>query len=106
MTANRLPEDDWPPGAAQEWLSDQWHHLEMAEAQAGIANGSTIPLKKVREQLRAREPSDDTQFWLERPGILDDVKRARQELADGTTFSEAAIRVELGTPHRVATDEK
>lgn len=48
------------------------------------------------------ESLQETLFWLSRPGILDDVDQARQELADGTTSSEDEIRAEFGVPRRTA----
>lgn len=48
------------------------------------------------------ESLQETLFWLSRRGILDDVTRARQELADGATSSEEQIRAEFGVPRRPA----
>lgn len=46
------------------------------------------------------ESVQETLFWLSRPGILDDVARARRELADGETLSEEQVRSEFGVPSR------
>ncbi|MGJ3510123.1 type II toxin-antitoxin system Phd/YefM family antitoxin [Enemella sp. A6] len=46
------------------------------------------------------ESLQETLFWLSRPGVLDDVARARQELDAGTTSSEDEIRAEFGVPRR------
>jgi antitoxin YefM len=48
------------------------------------------------------EALQETLFWLSRPGILDDVAQARQDLADGTTSSEKQIRAEFNVPRRTA----
>jgi len=48
------------------------------------------------------ESLQETLFWLSRPGILDDVDQAREELADGATSSEEQIRAEFGVPRRTA----
>ncbi len=48
------------------------------------------------------ESLQETLFWLSRPGILDDVARAQQDLATGTTAGEDEIRAEFGVPRRMA----
>ncbi|NLT28936.1 MAG: type II toxin-antitoxin system Phd/YefM family antitoxin [Propionibacterium sp.] len=48
------------------------------------------------------ESLQETLFWLSRPGVLDDIADARQELDAGTTSSEDAIRAEFGVPRRQA----
>lgn len=48
------------------------------------------------------ESLQETLFWLSRPGILDDVALARQDLAGGRTSSEEQIRAEFGVPRQPA----
>ena len=47
------------------------------------------------------ESLQETLFWLSRPGILEDVEQAHQELAAGTISSEAEVRAEFGVPRRM-----
>lgn len=42
------------------------------------------------------ESLQETLFWLSRPGTLDAVTQARQELAHGSTSNEDEIRAEFG----------
>ncbi len=49
------------------------------------------------------ESLQETLFWLSQPGILDDIAKARRELADGSTSSEEQIRAEFGVPRRPAS---
>ena len=42
----------------------------------------------------------ETLFWLSRPGVLDDIARARTELDTGETYDEEHIRAEFAAPHR------
>lgn len=46
------------------------------------------------------ESLQETLFWLSRPGILEDVTQARQELTERATSSEEQIRAEFGVPCR------
>ncbi len=46
------------------------------------------------------ESLQETLFWLSRPGMLDDVAQARQELAEGRTIGEDDIRAEFSAPSR------
>ncbi len=46
------------------------------------------------------ESLQETLYWLSQSGVLDDVAQARQELVDGATSSEDAIRAEFGVPRR------
>ncbi|MDR1293415.1 MAG: type II toxin-antitoxin system Phd/YefM family antitoxin [Bifidobacteriaceae bacterium] len=46
------------------------------------------------------ESLQETLFWLSRPGILEDIAQAREELAAGTTWSQEQIRAEFGQPER------
>lgn len=46
------------------------------------------------------ESLQETLFWLSRPGVLDDVILARQELDTESTSSEDEIRAEFGVPRR------
>ncbi|MDR1189000.1 MAG: type II toxin-antitoxin system Phd/YefM family antitoxin [Bifidobacteriaceae bacterium] len=46
------------------------------------------------------ESLQETLFWLSRPGILDDVAQAREELVAGVTFDEEQIRAEFEQPRR------
>jgi prevent-host-death family protein len=46
------------------------------------------------------ESLQETLFWLSRQGTLDDVARAREELAEGRTSSEDEIRAEFGVPRK------
>jgi prevent-host-death family protein len=46
------------------------------------------------------ESLQETLYWLSQPGILEDVARARQEIADGDTAGEDEIRAEFGVPRR------
>lgn len=46
------------------------------------------------------ESLQETLFWLSRPGILEDVAQARQELVEGRTISEDEIRAEFNVPRR------
>lgn len=48
------------------------------------------------------ESLQETLFWLSQPGILDDVARAQEELAAGTTIGEDEIRAQFGVPRRTA----
>jgi antitoxin YefM len=48
------------------------------------------------------ESLQETLFWLSRPGILDDVAEAREELAQGRTSNEDRVREEFGVPRRTA----
>lgn len=48
------------------------------------------------------ESLQETLFWLSKPGILDDVAQARQDLAEGRAFSEDEIRTEFAVPRRPA----
>lgn len=48
------------------------------------------------------ESLQETLFWLSRPGVLDDVAQARQDLAEGRTSSEEQIRAEFVVPRRSA----
>lgn len=42
------------------------------------------------------ESLQETLFWLSQPGLVVDIQKARNELADGDTFSEEQIRAEFG----------
>lgn len=42
------------------------------------------------------ESLQETLFWLSQPGILDDIREARRDLADGNIVSEEQIRAEFG----------
>ncbi|MDR1151617.1 MAG: type II toxin-antitoxin system Phd/YefM family antitoxin [Bifidobacteriaceae bacterium] len=46
------------------------------------------------------ESLQETLFWLSRAGILEDIAKAREELAAGATWSEERIRAEFGLPRR------
>lgn len=46
------------------------------------------------------ESLQETLFWLSRQGTLDDVARAREEVAAGSTSSEDEIRAEFGVPRK------
>lgn len=48
------------------------------------------------------ESLQETLFWLARQHTPEDVAQARQDLADGATFSEEQIRDEFGVPRRAA----
>lgn len=49
------------------------------------------------------ESLNETLFWMSRPGILEDIAQAREDLANGNTFTEEQIRAEFGVPKRPAT---
>lgn len=42
------------------------------------------------------ESLHETIYWLSRPGALDDLAKARQEIADGTTTSGDELRAQFG----------
>lgn len=44
------------------------------------------------------ESLQETLFWLSQPGIQEDLVKAREEYAAGTTLDEAQVRARLGIP--------
>lgn len=46
------------------------------------------------------ESLQETVHWLSRPGIRDDLKAARRDIAERTTTSGADLRREFGLPRR------
>jgi len=46
------------------------------------------------------ESIQETLAWQSVPGVHDDIAEAEQELADGLTYDEAAVRAELGLAPR------
>lgn len=110
-------------------IIDGYSSLSKAEITAYTSSMQVLPISKVKDKLNEFvdavsltreevtitkngspaavligvdewESLQETLYWLSQPGILEDVARARQELADGDTAGEDEIRAEFGVPRR------